>query len=275
MNISDFFQISHFTKILDTFGRINLPSKIELSEEDGLKLVVDTSINKNNDLVFAFNFYDKNKSVNISSLNNNAVLVFLEKFALYIQNFMPLQDDIKRSKFRILLKRSRLSLTLIKRIIKETDIHSKILFLYLNKSLNMYTVNGYNNVSSCRTIIRSFDRINIVSNEIAENDKLHLLTNLHKLNVTLLNYVLQNNLLFFFSGLLAVITVVRVIILIAWVISNIAIFSVNGFLTLEPGIILNVPALNVILNIVFSAIWFLSPKLIVSLIKLRLGINRT
>ena len=77
----------------------------------------------------------------------------------------------------------------MKRIIRESDMHRRILFLYLNKSLNVYSVIGFNNVSFSRTIIRSMNRINIISSEFINNKNLQILINLNNLNITLFNYI--------------------------------------------------------------------------------------
>jgi len=271
MNISDFFLLRQFIHITDSLNKINLPSRIELGAREDIKLVIDTTINKANDVVFSFNFYRENKLVDISALTNRTVLFFLMKFELYVQNFTPLSEDSKELKFQTLLKYGKVSLTQMGRIIKEINMHNKILFLYLTSSLNIYTVNGFNNVTVSRTIIKSLDRINIVSSRVVNNEKLELLTNLHKLNITLVNNILHSNLSVFFGGLVTIITIVRIIMLMLWIISNLAIFSISTFIAPEPEII---STSFVAVNIVYPIVWLLFPRILVSTIKLKFKISQ-
>ena len=94
MNIFDFFLLPQFIQIVNSFGKINLPSKIEFKGKDDLRLLINTSMNKNNDIVFSFNFYKKNKIVDIADVTNPTMLFFLAQFKLY----SPRVSSLKRSK---------------------------------------------------------------------------------------------------------------------------------------------------------------------------------
>ena len=163
MNAFDFFLISEFTQILDSFGKSNLSSKYRFNDTDDLKFVIDTTLNRNNDLVFTFNFYKKNKKLDLTDMSTLHILKLLDKFRLYVENLAPFKQDLKIPnipniqkipKYKALLKRSKISLSLMKSIIKQSDISSKVLYLFMNKSLNIYSVNGFNNVGISRTIVR-------------------------------------------------------------------------------------------------------------------------
>ena len=92
MNIFDFFLLLQFIQIVNSFGKINLPSKIEFKGKDDLRLLINTSMNKNNDIVFFFNFYKKNKIVDIADVTNPTMLFFLAQFKLLVQEFLPLKN---------------------------------------------------------------------------------------------------------------------------------------------------------------------------------------
>jgi hypothetical protein len=275
MNVSNLFLISEFTQILDLFGKSNLLSKYQFNGIGDLRFVIDTKLNKNNDIIFAFNFYKKNKKVDIANMSNLHILNFLDKFGVYVQNLDPFEQDLKMPKYKTLLKRSKISLSLMKSIIKQSDISRKILYLFINGSLNIFTVNGFNNVGISRTVVRSFDRINIISGEIINNKNLEALMNLHNLNITLFNYFLQNNLSLFFHSLMVAITIVRVGILMVWIISNVGIFAISGFSSINPINILN-GSLFYILNLVFLTVWLFLPRIAVAMIKFKMktGSNR-
>ena len=145
----------------------------------------------------------------------------------------------------------------------------------MNKSLNIYTVNGLNNVGIARTIVKSFDRIDIISSEFIKNKNLDILINLHNLNITLFNYFVQNNLSLLFHSLMAVITIVRIYILMVWILYNIGIFAISGLSLNDPVNMLN-SSLFYVLNLVFLAVWLFLPRMAIAMIKfkMKLGSNR-
>ena len=269
MNLLDFFLISDFIQILDLLGKSNLMLKHQFDGKEDLRFVIDTNYNKNNDVVYTFNFYKKNKKLDISDVSTLHILNFLDKFSVYVQNLAPLKQDLKIPKYKTLLKRSKISLTLMKSIIKQSDISRKILYIFINNSLNIYTVNGFNNDNICKTIIRSFDRINIISHEIINNKNLEILMNLHNLNNTLFNYFLQNNLSLYFHSLTVAITIARMVILMVWIISNVGIFAISGFTSIDPINIIS-GSFFYILNLVFLAVWLFLPRMVIALIKLKI-----
>ena len=271
MNIFDFFLLPQFIQIVNSFGKINLPSKIEFKGKDDLRLLINTSMNKNNDIVFSFNFYKKNKIVDIADVTNPTMLFFLAQFKLYVQEFLPLKDP-KIPRYKKLFKYSKISFTLMKRIIRESDMHRRILFLYLTKSLNVYSVIGFNNVSFSRTIIRSMNRINIISSEFINNENLQILINLNNLNITLFNYIIQNNLSLFFNGLTVFIAIVRICLLMVWIITDLGIFSISHSSQIESKVMFNSA---IIVNLAFLAIWLLLPKIVISIIKIKIKINKS
>jgi len=237
MNISNLFLISEFTQILNLFGKTNFLSKYQFDGVDDLRFVIDGKLHKNNDIVFTFNLYERNKKVDIKDISVLHVLNFLDKFTVYVEKLAPFKQDLqtpripeipKISKYQTILNSSKTLLSLMKTIINQSDTSRKILYLYMNKSLNIYTVNGFNNVSISRTIVRSFDRINIISGEFINNKNIEILMNLHNLNIVLLNYFLQNNLSLIFHSLAVVITIVRTILIMAWIIYNIG-SAISGF----------------------------------------------
>jgi hypothetical protein len=269
MNVFNFFLISDFIQILDLLGKSNLLSKYQFNGIEDLRLVIDTKLNKKNDVVFTFNFYKKNKKVDITDVTTRNILNFLDKFSLYVQNLAPLKKDLKIPKYKTLLKRSKISLTLMKSIIKQSDISRKILYLFINESLNIYTVNGFNNVSVSRTIIRSFDRINIISSEVINNKNMEILMNLHNLNITLFNYFLQNNLSLFFHSLMVAITIVRIGIMMVWIIYNVVIFAISSFSSIDPIIIFN-GFLFYIINFILFTLWLFFPRMAFAMIKFKM-----
>jgi len=281
MNISNLFLISEFTQILNLLGKSNLLSKYQFNGIEDLRFVIDTKLKKNNDIVFTFNFYKKNKKVDLTDISNIHILNFLDKFSVSVENLSPFKQDLKIPKipkmpkitkipkYKTVLKHSKILLSLMKSIIKQSDISRKILYLFINKSLNIYTVNGFNNVSISRTIVRSFDRINIISGEFINNKNIEFLMNLHNLNIALLNYFLQNNLSLIFHSLMVVITIVRIYILIAWILYNIGIFAISGLSLYDPVNLLN-SSLFYILNLVFLAVWLFFPTMAIAIIKFKM-----
>src|SRR6188474_987185 len=283
MNVFNFFLISEFTQILDSFRKSNFSSKYQFDGTDDLRFVIDTKLNKNNDLVFTFNFYKKNKKLDVMSMSTLHILNLLDKFRICVENLAPFKQDLKIPqipniqkipKYKALLKHSKISLSLMKSIIKQSDISRKILYLFINKSLNIYTVNGFNNVSISRTFVRSFDRINIISGEYINNKNIEILMNLHNLNITLFNTFVQNNLSLIFHSLIAVITIVRIYILTAWILSNIGI-AISGLSLDDPVNLLN-SYLFYIFNFVFLAVWLFFPRMAIAWIKFKMktGSNR-
>ena len=284
MKVFNFFLISEFTQILDSFGKSNLSSKYRFNGTEDLSFVIDTKLNKNNDLVFTFNFYKKNKKLDVMSMSTLHILNLLDKFRVYVENLAPFKQDLKIPnipkipkipKYKALLKHSKISLSLMKSIIKQSDISRKILYLFINKSLNIYTVNGLNNVGIARTIVKSFDRIDIISSEFIKNKNLDILINLHNLNITLFNYFVQNNLSLLFHSLMAVITIVRIYILMVWILYNIGIFAISGLSLTDPVNMLN-SSLFYVSNLVFLAVWLFLPRMAIAMIKfkMKLGSNR-
>lgn len=282
MNISNLFLISEFTQILNLFGKTNLLSKYQFDSKENLRFVIDGKLNKNNDIVFTFNFYEKNKKVDLTDISTIHILNVLDKFTVYVEKLAPFKQDLQipripeipnMPKFQTLLNNSKTLLSLMKTIINQSDTNRKILHLYMNKSLNIYTVNGFNNVSISRTIVRSFDRINIISSEFINNKHIEILMNLHNLNIVLLNYFLQNNLSLIFHSLAVIIAIVRIFIMMAWIIS-IGIFAITGF-SMDIVNILN-SSLFYIFNLVFLASWIFAPRIVIAMIKLRMkaGLNR-
>jgi hypothetical protein len=282
MNLSNLFLISEFTQILNLFGKTNLLSKYQFDSKENLRFVIDGKLNKNNDIVFTFNFYEKNKKVDLTDISTIHILNVLDKFTVYVEKLAPFKQDLQipripeipnMPKFQTLLNNSKTLLSLMKTIINQSDTNRKILHLYMNKSLNIYTVNGFNNVSISRTIVRSFDRINIISSEFINNKHIEILMNLHNLNIVLLNYFLQNNLSLIFHSLAVIIAIVRIFIMMAWIIS-IGIFAITGF-SMDIVNILN-SSLFYIFNLVFLASWIFAPRIAIAMIKLRMkaGLNR-
>jgi hypothetical protein len=280
MNFSNLFLISEFTQILSLFGKTNFLSKYQFDGIEDLRFVIDGILNKNDDIVFTFNFYEKNKKVDIKDISTLHILNFLDKFSVCVEKLAPFKQDLqipkipKIPKYQAILNNSKTLFSLMKSIINQSDITRKILFLYINKSLNIYTVNGFNNVSVSRTIVRSFDRINIISGEFINNKNIEILMNLHNLNIALLNYFLQNNLSLIFHSLAVAITIVRIFIMMAWIIYNIGIFMISAYSN-DTVNMLN-SSLFYILNIVFLAVWLFLPTIAFSVIKLRMkaGLNR-
>jgi len=275
MNVSNLFLISEFTQILDLIGKSNLLTKYQFNGMEDLRFLIATRLNSNNDIVFTFNFYKKNKKVNITEMSNIHILNFLDKFSVYIENLSPLKSDPKIPKYKTLLKYSKISLTLMKNIIKQSEMNRKILYFFIHESLDIYTVDGSNNVSISKTIIRSFDRINIIPGEFINNKNIEILMNLHNLNVTLFNYFIQNNLSLIFRSIMVVITIIRIYIFIAWILSNIALFAVNG-LSLNVPVIISTGSLYYIMNLIFIAVWLILPRAAIAVIgfKLKTGLNR-
>ena len=284
MNVFNFFLISEFTQILDSFRKSNFSSKYQFNGTDDLRFVIDTKLNKNNDLVFTFNFYKKNKKLDVMSMSTLHILNLLDKFRICVENLAPFKQDLKIPqipniqkipKYKVLLKHSKISLSLMKSIIKQSDISRKILYLFINKSLNIYTVNGVNNAGIARTIVRSFDRTDIISSEFIKNKNLDILINLHNLNITLFNYFIQNNLSLLFHSLMAVITIVRIYILMVWILYNIGIFAISGLSLTDPVNML-ISSLFYVSNLVFLAVWLFLPRLVIAMIKfkMKIGSNR-
>lgn len=280
MNVLDFFLISEFTQILDSFGKSNLLSKYRFNDTD-VRFVIDTTLNRNNDLVFTFNFYKKNKKLDVTDMSTLHILKLLDKFSVYVESLAPFKQDLKIPQipkipeYKALLKHSKISLSLMKSIIKQSDISRRILYLFVNKSLNIYTVNGFNNVSISKTIVRSFDRINIISGEFINNKNLGILMNLHNLNITLFNYFVQNNLSLLFHSLMLVITIVRICILMVWILYNIGIFAISGLSLNDPVNMFN-NSLFYVLNPIFLAVWLFLPRMVIAIIKFKMktGSNR-
>ena len=95
MNVFNFFLISEFTQILDSFGKSNLSSKYRFNGIEDLSFVIDTKLNKNNDLVFTFNFYKKNKKLDFTDMSTLHIVNLLNKFRLYVENLAPFKQDLQ------------------------------------------------------------------------------------------------------------------------------------------------------------------------------------
>lgn len=270
MNVSSLFLISEFTQILDLIGKCNLLIKYKFDGIEDLKFLIDTKLNKNNEIVFTFNFYKKNKKIDITDISNIHLINFLDKFRAYIENLSPLKQDPKIPKYKTLLNRSKISLSLMKNIIKQSDMSRKILYLFINKSLDVYTVNGSNSINISRTIIRSFDRINIIPSEFINNKNIEISINLHNLNITLFNYFLQNNLSLIFHSLKVAITIIRIYTFMAWILANIAIFTISR-LSLNDHV-----NFYYIINLIFLVFWLFFPRVLIAVIgfKIKIGLNR-
>jgi hypothetical protein len=272
MNVFDFL-IPEFIRILNLLGKSNFLSKVELNGTEDLRLVVVTAMNKNkNDIIFSFTFYKKKKKVDVAELTAPHISYLLEKFNVYVQNLSPFKNELKLPIYKKLLNCSKISFTLMKNIFRQSNMNRKILYLYINGSLNIYSENGFNNVSICRTIISSFDRINIISRELINNKNWEFLMNLHNSNMTLFNNFIQNNLSLFFDSISVTITILRVVFIMVWIISNVIIFSIRGLSGIDPTVVFNT-SFFYIANLVLLTLWLFLPRIVFSIIKLKINMH--
>ena len=284
MKILKFFLIVEFIQILEIFRKLDLPSKIEFnSKKDSTNLIIEIYIDKKNDIIYSINFYKNNKILNTNYITNSSFIFLLDQYKLYIQNYLPFKENLEISSYKKILKyiktnfkfifRTLKETTIFKfifRTLKETTMNNQILLFYLTGSVNIYTVNGFNKSGISRTIIRSFTKVNIISNEIYYSQNLKSLIQLHNLNIKLFDCIIQNKLRLIFLSLIFIISVVRVIVSLFWMISNIVIISIGEgnlalYLTLS-----NVSVSIIILNISFLLLWLFAPSLTISYLKFKI-----
>ena len=284
MKILKFFLIVEFIQILEIFRKLDLPSKIEFnSKKDSTNLIIEIYIDKKNDIIYSINFYKNNKILNTNYITNSSFIFLLDQYKLYIQNYLPFKENLEISSYKKIIRyiktnfkfifRTLKETTIFKfifRTLKETTMNNQILLFYLTGSVNIYTVNGFNKSGISRTIIRSFTKVNIISNEIYYSQNLKSLIQLHNLNIKLFDFIIQNKLRLIFLSLIFIISVVRVIVSLFWMISNIVIISIGEgnlalYLTLS-----NVSVSIIILNISFLLFWLFAPSLTISYLKFKI-----
>jgi len=216
------------------------------------------------------NFYKNKKIINMNYLENSSFTFFLNQFESYVQNILPIKKNKGILTYKTLLEYTKNSFTVVRKMFKKNKLNRHILLLYLTNSIYVNSINGFNNNGISRTIIKSFNRINIISNDILYDQNSKNLLKLHNLNIRLFDYILQNNLKIFFLSLIVIITVVRISVSIVWIIGDIGVVFAQA-----PGLTFNLISLSsisfIFFNIIFAIIWLFVPSVILSILKFKLN----
>jgi len=272
MNIFNIFFIREFLQILELIGKLDFPSRISFNnEENSIRLIIDINLDKQkNEINYKMNFYKNKKIINMNYLENSSFTFFLNQFESYVQNILPIKKNKGILTYKTLLEYTKNSFTVVRKMFKKNKLNRHILLLYLTNSIYVNSINGFNNNGISRTIIKSFNRINIISNDILYDQNSKNLLKLHNLNIRLFDYILQNNLKIFFLSLIVIITVVRISVSIVWIIGDIGVVFAQA-----PGLTFNLISLSsisfIFFNIIFAIIWLFVPSVILSILKFKLN----
>jgi len=216
------------------------------------------TIVRENDLEFSINFYQNGNIIDIEEVSEPSLNLLMEKFELYVSTFRPTKGNQEQSKTKLTRNYITAHIKTVKNLLRRNRLNVKIIQLYLASSVNVDTVNGFNGTSISRTIIKSFNRINILPSRIPHDRDSTNLLKLHNLNIKLFDYVIQNKLSIFFYSLIVVIALIRIIITMFWIVADITIFSFGTANSLY----------FIILNIVLPLVWVFTPSLLSMITKL-------
>jgi len=283
-NLSSIFNsflsiFNQFEEILELLKKKDFPSEIKFYDpQTNNTIKIHITTHNNNEINFKIKLFKNKNQIDIIHLNTTSNLFFQNQYYDYLEHLLPNQVLLAHNSQKNYMKIFQSMGSFFKlswKLINEFRI--KPFFTYPFTLLNIYSIDGYNNTLIARTIMRSSDKFNIISNS---NTK--LTTNFpkfHNLNVILSDYIFQNRarliLKMFTLGTRFFISFIRLYLFIIGVIVNTTFISsalskgMLNYSSLYDSIILpNLPL--IIFDIVIPIIWFFMPKIIRFIITFRL-----
>ena len=279
-NVSSFF--TEFEEVFELLKKKDFPSQIKLSNpKTNNTIEILIFVPTNDEINFKIKCYANNKPINTTNLKNSSMIFFQNEYRQYIKQASPITIMSAKNVKRTLNLFSEISsfFKLSWNIISRFEIQP---FLYYPFTLlNVYSIDDYNNSIVSRTIMRSFDKINIIN--YSYNDKVKGLLDIHNLNVVLVDIIVQNriNLILKMTtlGTRFLISFVRTYFFMIWLLSNI-IFILNenpqiSVFDLSTKIfdLIRSPEsiiLLITINLIISIIWQLLPRIIRKIITIKL-----
>lgn len=260
-----------FEEVIELLKKKDFPSQIKFhdSKTNNTIEIHITENNNNNDINFNIKFYKNNNQINLAQLNRSSNLFFQNQYYDYIEHLLPMQVILAPNSqkvpnlqkklmeiFQSMVSFFKLSWKLI------NEFRIKPLLTYPFTLLNIYSIDGYNNTLVSRTVMRSSDKINIISN--SNVDIINNFLMFHTLNVRLSDYIFQNRtrliLKMFSLGTRFFITFMRIYLFIIGTIVNTTFLSsaLSQVKPIDSIILPNLPL--IIFNIVIPIIWLLVPE---------------
>lgn len=281
-NLSSIF--FEFREVIELLKKKDFPSQIKFHDQETNNTIeIFISSPNNTDINFNIKFYKNKNQVSITQLNKSSILYFQNQYQQYIRKLLSLEtrlDDHLKKNHKPILQGLFSFFKLPWKLINEFKIKPFLFFPFT--LLNIYSIDGYNNSFISRTIMKSFDRINIVNYSYI--NKGNNLLEIHNLNSILIDYIFQNriklSLKMFTLGTRFFIRFIRLYLFIIWIISNTTIIFMNGAPKISEinlsEIFQNIDSLYnlvilpysgfVIVNIIIPVLGLLAPRIIRSLI---------
>ena len=275
-----------FGEVLELLKKKDFPTQIKFHDQKSnntIKIFI-TVIDKN-EINFNIKFYKNNNQINIIQLDKYSILFLKNQYYQYINQLSPIERisaSGSQKKYSKILQDIFSFFNLARKLINEYKIQP-IFFFYPFTLLNIYSIDGYKNNIVSRTIMKSFDKINIIN--CSYLDKTHILQEIHNLNVILIDSIFQNRirliLKMFTLGTKFFIRLVRIYLFIIGIILNLGLFiTETPEINLSEIILQNLSSLYdliilpnlgfVIVNITIPILWLLAPRIITSIITFRL-----
>jgi hypothetical protein len=271
-----------FGEVWELLKKKDFPSQIKFSDpQKNHTIEILIFAHTNNEINFNIKVYANNKQINTVNLNQSSLIFFQKQYSQYIKQVSTLKimlPDNLQKKVNLFSQISSF-FKLSWKLINQFEIQP-ILF-YPFTLLDVYSIDDYNKNIVSRTIMRSFDKINVINNSYI--DKKKILLEIHNLNVALVDIIVQNRikliLKLFTLGTRFFIRFVRIYLFLFG-----ALFNIIFFLNVNPQISdINLSTkifefirsnesivLPIIVNAIISIIWFLLPKIIRKIITMRL-----
>ncbi|HSF51167.1 MAG TPA: hypothetical protein VLA74_10445 [Nitrososphaeraceae archaeon] len=271
-----------FGEVWELLKKKDFPSQIKFSDpQTNNTIEILIFAHTNNEINFNIKVYANNKQINTVNLNQSSLIFFQKQYSQYIKQVSTLKimlPDNLKNKVNFFSEISSF-FKLSWKFINQFEIQP-ILF-YPFTLLDVYSIDDYNKNIVSRTIMRSFDKINVINNSYI--DKKKILLEIHNLNVALVDIIVQNRikliLKMFTLGTRFFIRFVRIYLFIFGALFNIIFFlnenpqisdinlstKIFEFIRSNESIVL-----PIIVNAIISIIWFLLPRIIRKIITMRL-----
>jgi hypothetical protein len=154
---------------------------IKFESSEGSKLTFDIEVDIHNNVKCNMSFFKHDKIADISELNLNEILYFLQKYKDFIINFNTKLDPIKKLKS---------DLQVVRRFIKEKRFSALSIGLPVGKALfgfkRLYSIDTSNGNCFAVTDFKKSRLENIISPKVSNQP---LLAQLHMLNVRYINNI--------------------------------------------------------------------------------------
>jgi hypothetical protein len=286
-NLFSFFY--EFREVLELLKKKDFPTQIKFHDQKSNNTIkIFITVPHNNEINFNIKFYKNNNQINIIQLDKYSILFFKNQYYQYIKQLLPMERisvSNSQKKYSDILHDIFSFFNLATKLINEYKIQP-ILFFYPFTLLNIYSIDGYENNIVSRTIMKSFDKINIIN--CSYLDKTHILQEIHKLNVILIDSIFQNRirliLKMFTLGTRFFIRLLRIYLFVIGIILNLVLYISKipeiPEINLSEKILQNLGSIYdliilpnsgfVIVNIIIPILWLLTPRIITSIITFRL-----